>query len=205
MRSLSKENDGNQYILTIIDVFSKKAWSVAIKNKKGSSILEAISPILTKNTPLFIHADQGNEFFNKELGNFLKKHNITLYSTNSEVKASIVERFDRTLKEKMWRYFEYSNDYKYIDILDDLIDSYNKTYHRSIKCSPNNVTIKNKDHIYFNLYGHNKKSDFEPNIINTKLKIGDNVRISKNKKLFDKGYIGAMRFLSLTKYFIKIH
>ena len=142
MRSLSKENDGNQYILTIIDVFSKKAWAIAIKNKKGSSILEAISPILTKNTPLFIHADQGNEFFNKELGNFLKKHNITLYSTNSEVKASIVERFNRTLKEKMWRYFEYSNDYKYIDILDDLIDSYNKTYHRSIKCSPNNVTIK---------------------------------------------------------------
>ena len=177
MRSISKENDGFQYILTIIDVFSKKAWAIAIKNKKGSSILDAISPILTKYTPLFIHADQGNEFFNKELGSFLKKLNIKMYFTNSEVKASIVERFNRTLKEKMWRYFEYSDDYRYIDILDELIDSYNNTYHRSIKCTPNKVTTKNQDKIFSNLYGYNKKSDFEPNIIQTNFKIGDHVRI----------------------------
>ena len=188
MRSLSKENDGNQHILTMIDVFSKKAWAVGLINKSGETVLNAITPIITKNTPKYIHADQGNEFFNKNVKKFLTKHDIKLYFTNSEVKASIVERFNRTLKEKMWRYFEYSDTFRYIDKLKDFIESYNNTYHRSIKTTPNKVNLKNQDKIYFNLYGFNKNEDVEPNIVQTDIKIDDYVRLSKDKKQFEKGY-----------------
>ena len=193
MRSLAKENDGFLYILTMIDVFSKKAWAFKLKNKSGKSVLEALSSILTKTLPKYIHADQGTEFFNKDLGSFLKKHDIKLYFTNSEVKASIVERFNRTIKEKMWRYFEYSNDYRYIDVLDDLIKNYNNSYHSSIKCAPNKVNLKNQSQIFFNLYGFNKNEDVEPYKIDIDLKVGDHVRISKNKKIFDKGYTNNWR------------
>ena len=68
------------------------------------------------------------------------------------MKASIVERFNRTLKERMWRYFTYSKDYKYIDILDDLVNSYNNTYHRSIKCTPNSVNKKNSARFFESLW-----------------------------------------------------
>lgn len=188
MRSLSKENDGYQHILTMIDVFSKKAWAVKLKNKTGKHVLDAIYPIIIKNTPKYLHADQGNEFFNKDVKKFLSKYDIKLYFTNSEVKASIVERFNRTLKGKMWRYFEFTDSFRYIDILEELINSYNNTYHRSIKCKPKQVNLKNEDKIYYNLYGFKKDEDVEPDIIITDIKIGDHVRISKDKKLFEKGY-----------------
>ena len=99
------------------------------------------------------------------------------------MKASIVERFNRTLKERMWRYFTYSKDYKYIDILDDLVNSYNNTYHRSIKCIPNSVNKKNSAQVFLNLYGYNND-----NKITFKYSIGDHVRLAKNKRMFEKGY-----------------
>lgn len=193
MRSLSSDNNNYAYILTVIDVFSKKGWAVSIKNKKGITVLEAIKQVLEKNMPQRIHADQGLEFFNKDCKSYLKKHGIELYFTNSEMKAAIVERFNRTIKDKMWRYFEFNNSFKYIDILDDLINSYNNTYHRSIKTTPNKVTEKNKEKIFFNLYGFNKNDDVEPQILKIDFKIDDYVRISKNKGIFGKGYENSWR------------
>lgn len=118
--------------------FPKKGWALPIKDKKGTTILEALKHVLDLYKPERIHAGQGLEFFNNNKS-YLGKLNIELYFTNSEMKASIVERFNRAIKDKMWRFFEFNKSFNYIDILDDLIESYNNTYHRSIKKSPNKV------------------------------------------------------------------
>ena len=132
MRNISSENDGFMYILTAIDVFSKKGWAYPIVNKKGNTVLVELKKIIEENKPRRFHADQGNEFFNKDCKAYLNKMNIELYFTNSELKATIVERFNRSIKDRMWRYFEENSNYRWIDILDDLIDSYNNSYHSSI-------------------------------------------------------------------------
>ena len=185
MRSIQKENDNFAYLLTIIDVFSKKAWAIKLKNKKADSVLDCLKSVFKERKPNRIHADQGTEFFNKDCKKYLKTNGIDLYYTNSEMKASVVERFNRTLKEKMWRYFTFTKNKKYIDILDDLVDSYNNTYHRSVKTTPNSVNSKNESQIYINLYGLNKNYK---NKINFKFKVGDHVRLSKVKRTFEKGY-----------------
>jgi len=155
-----------------------------LKNKQGNTVLDALKSILKITQPKRIHADKGSEFFNNDCKSFLKKNNIHLYYTNSEMKASIVERFNRTIKEKMWRYFTFSDSVKYIDILDDLIDSYNNTYHRSIKMTPNSVNETNESQVYINLYG--LKTSKKP--VKYRFKVDDYVRLSKVKKTFEKGY-----------------
>jgi len=189
MRSISKQNDNFNFILMIIDVFSKYAWAFPLKNKAGDTIIDAFKTAFESGRiPKKIHTDQGTEFFNKKAEIFLNKLNIKLYFINSETKAAIVERFNRTIKERMWRYFTYSNTYKYIDILSDLINSYNNTYHRSIKTKPILVNKTNENQIFLNLYGFNKNDDIEPENINVKYQIGDKVRIAKFKTTFEKGY-----------------
>ena len=188
MRALSKENDGFGWILTIIDVFSKQAWAIKLKNKKASTVLEGLRSVLDFRKPKRIHSDEGNEFLNSECKKYMEKHDIKLYVTRSDLKASIVERFNRTLKSKMWKYFTYTDTLKYIDILDDIVKGYNKSYHRSIKMAPNKVIKSNSSKVFLNLYGFNKNRDSEPNKAIVNFKIGDSVRIAKYKGVFSKGY-----------------
>ena len=185
--SLSNKNDNFKFILTCLDVFSKYAWAVPLKNKEGKTITDAFKTIFTNRIPQRIQTDLGSEFYNRNFKALIKKYDIKLYSTQSEMKACIVERFNRTLKERMWRYFTESNNYRYIDVLDNLINSYNNTYHTSIKMKPIEVNNKNENQVFVNLYGYGKKKGSE-NPINIKLSIGDKVRISKFKRVFEKGY-----------------
>lgn len=186
--SLSDKNDEFKFILTCIDVFSKYAWVVPLKNKSGKTLEKAFETILSlKRIPQKLHTDKGSEFYNKDFQRLLTKHNIKMYSTESELKACVVERFNRTLKERMWRMFTEKNSYRYVDDLDNLVNSYNNTYHRSIKCSPNEVKLKDEEDIFKRLYGYNRDIGDE-NSVNIKFKINDKVRISKFKRVFEKGY-----------------
>lgn len=191
MQKFSKFNNDNKYLLSVIDVFSKYAWVRPIKNKSNSSIIEAFSEIFKERKPQKIHSDKGTEFIGKDTQRFFKKNDIAFYFLESEMKASIVRRFNRTIKEKMWRYFSKLGNKKYIEILDDLVDSYNNSYHRSIKMHPSQVNKSNENDVFENLYG------FEPKLVKDysvsdknqiKFKRGDLVRISKYKNIFDKGY-----------------
>lgn len=183
MKNMAKNNDNYKYILTCIDVFSKYAWVVPLFNKTGIAVLEALKTIIDKGrVPNKIHSDEGTEFFNRNVKKYFSEQGITLYKVNSELKASTVERFNRTFKEKMYRYFTYTQKYRYIDILDDLVSAYNKSYHRSIKMAPEDVNKKNEHEVRETLYGNDE------NIVKFKFQTGDKVRISKFKRMFAKGY-----------------
>ena len=188
MRVFKNENDNNTYILTIIDVFSKYAWGRMIKNKQAITVMEAIKSVIekSKRQPKKIHADDGNEF-KGEFNKYLKSKNIKLYLTHTGLKASVVERFNRTIKEKIWRYFTSSKETSYYKYLDDFFESYNASYHRSIKMAPKEVNQKNSDKVFENLYGYDKNIGSE-NQIKIKFKKGDYVRITKYKSIFSKGY-----------------
>ena len=186
MQKFSKWNKGYRYLLNIIDVFSKFAWSIPIKNKTGNTITESFDDVIkkSKRKPKFIWVDQGSEFYNKTFKDWLKKNNIEMYSTFNEGKAVVIERFNGTLKSKMYKQFTVQNNTVWYNILDDLIKKYNNTKHSAIKMKPIEVNKKNQGIVYFNLYG-----DMEPSKQKQKFKVGDNVRISKYKrKVFDKGY-----------------
>lgn len=185
MKGVSRINRDYAYLLTVIDVLSKFAWVVPLKNKQASSIVIAFERIFknSERRPKQIRTDKGGEFVNAVFEKFLKKEKIRFFTSNNETKAAIVERFNRTLKNRMWRYFTANNTRRYIDILPQLVDSYNNSWHRSIKCKPNEVTMFNAQEVWKTLYGDllNKYDSF-------KFKINDTVRISKLKGTFEKGY-----------------
>jgi len=187
---IKDENKNNTFLLVVIDCFSKMAWITPLLNKSALVVLAGFKEILqkSKRKPKFIQVDSGLEFYNKDFKNFCNKNKIKLYSTFSELKAVIVERFNRTIREKMQRYFTYVDNNQFLPVLDNLVLSYNKSFHRSIKTSPILVTKRNEEKIFFNLYGKNRK-DFNNVTINFKFLKDEKVRISKSKTIFSKGYL----------------
>ena len=124
--------------------------------------------------------DKGKEFYNKHV----KALGIQLYSTENEEKSCVVERWNRTLKEKMFKYFSANNTKKYIDILDEMVNNYNNTKHSSIKMTPVEASDKkNKNRVWLNLNGKARTNPAKP-----KFSVGDKVRIAKKKTVFEKGY-----------------
>jgi hypothetical protein len=182
--SLASKNEGIKYLLTCIDVFSKYAWVEPLKSKTGNALVTAFESILQSGRkPMILQTDQGKEFTNSKFQDYLKREGIEFFTTyNEEIKASVVERFNRTLKTKMWKYFTRNDTEEYITILDDLMWSYNHTYHRSIKMQPSKVNRKNEEEVWHHLYD-DKVSYKKP-----KYKVGDHVRINMFRKRFKKGY-----------------
>ena len=144
LSKLSKSNDKHRYLLCTIDVFSKYAWVVPIKDKTGKTLVIAFKSVLKSGRwPNILQTDKGAELKNKEFQNFLKTRKIHFFTTeNPKTKANIVERFQRTLKTRMWKYFTHNRTLRYVDILPKLVHGYNHAYHRSIKCAPVSVTLK---------------------------------------------------------------
>ena len=184
--SLSKYNDKNKYLLTCIDVFSKYARVLPLKTKTGPALTEAFSIMLNDNDrrPKHLQTDKGTEFLNRTFQSLLRKNSIRFYtSENDDIKAAVIERFNRTIKTKMWKYFTYQNTYRYLDILPDLVQSYNVTYHRSIGMAPTQVTRENECLVRRQLFGEKKRAPV------WKYTEGDKVRISKARIAFKKGYL----------------
>ena len=141
MQSLSKYNKGIKYLLCAIDLFSKYAWVVPIKDKKGTSIVNAFQKIISKERkPNKIWVDQGSEFYNQSFKDFLKINNTEMYSTYNEGKSVVAERFIRTLKNKIYKHMTAISKNVYFDVLDDIVDKYNDTIHGTIKMKPFDVT-----------------------------------------------------------------
>lgn len=192
-------NKGNKYILTVIDVLSKYAWAVPVRDKKGSSVTAAMRTVLKQShprVPANLQCDNGTEFYNKEFRNLMNEHSINLYSTFTHLKASVVERFNRTLKSWLWKEFSLQGNYKWLALLPQLLKLYNARVHRSTGMRPKDVTVKHEKHL---------KNKLNPRSIPHKLKfkINDTVRVSKYKTLFTKGYTPSWSTELFTIYRVK--
>jgi len=183
MQNLSRFNDGYRFILTCVDVFSKRAFAIPLKDKRGPSVAEAFEKIFENRVPVLLQTDRGSEFLNTQVQNVFKKFNIKHYwSLNDDIKAACVERFNRTIKTRLFRYLTARNTKRWIDVLNAFIESYNKSFHRTIGMAPDDVTLGNSQQVADRLFP--QKTD-----PNWKYQIGDKVRISKYKNIFEKGYL----------------
>ena len=121
-----------------MDVFSKYGWVISLKDKKGITIIDAFQKIFKESNrkPNEIWVDKGSEFYNISMKSWLEKNDIEMYSTHNEVKAVVTERFIRTLKKEIYKYMTSISKNVYIDKLDDIVNKYNNTYHRTNKMKP---------------------------------------------------------------------
>ena len=184
--SLARFNKGYEFLQTCIDLFSKFAWVVPLKNRTRESLVNGFQSILDLGrSPEKLQTDKETEFLNRNFQSLLKENSIHFFTTNHELKASVVERFNRTLKTRMWKYFTAKNNRVYIGILQDIVHGYNNSYHRSIGRAPASVSLLSVGQVRKTLYG---KSWTKPGK-NFKFKLGDQVRISKSRRTFKKGYL----------------
>ena len=188
---LSNHNRKKKFVLTSIDVFSKVGDAVPLTNKTSSEIIRGLKVLFrrSKELPRTLQTDKGSEFLNRSVQAFLKDKGVHHFVTqNDDIKASVVERFNRTLKERLWRYFTRHQTLHYLKALPLLVGSYNRTYHRSIGMAPAEVTLRNQELVWNKLYAKvtptkkNKKKS---------LKVGDRVRLSYTRRPFKKGYLPA--------------
>lgn len=193
MQSISKYNTNHTFILVVIDTFSKFAWGIPLKSKTKVQVSQAFKTIIeTGRIPKNLQTDMGTEFYNDLFKSIVHCHKINHYSTYSTKKASIVERFIRTLKNKLYKLFSLKGNYKWVDgTLDNVINTYNHTLHRTVGLPPANINAKNKNLVLYrynniNAYHKNNNSTTVPKM--KVLKEGDFVRISKYKGTFEKGY-----------------
>ena len=179
MQLLSKFNKGIRF-LCVIDIFSKYAFVVPLKDKKGVSIFNAFQSILDKSgrKPNKIRVDQRSEFYNHNFKKWLANNDISMYSSYNEGKSVVAERFIRTLKNKLYKHMTTVSKNVYYDVLDDIVKKYNNTRHSTIKMKPIDI----KDNTYIN-------TDKKVNNKDSKFKVGHRVRISKYKNVFAKGYV----------------
>lgn len=187
MQAHKRVNNGYAHILTAIDIFSRFAFAEPIKSKKDvQSALDAIFKRSGGRKPRLLQTDQGTEFENRSIRKFYKSHGIHQFSVKSAYKAAIVERFHRTLRGRMFRYFTKNGTHKWIDVLQDLVNAYNSTKHRALGNNLAPDMIKKE---------YNESAIWQSRNIITKptggsnrLKLNDVVRLAKVKKVFDRGY-----------------
>ena len=187
-QSLSRKNKGIKYLLCAIDLFSKYAFVVPLKDEKGISIVNAFDKMIkqpnrrSKSTsaqhvkPNKIWVDQGSEFYNRDFKKWLSDNNITMYYTYNQGKSVVAERFNRTLKNKLYKHMTATGKNVYYDVLDDIVNEYNNTKHSNIKMKP--IDVKDNKRVYID--EHNEKY--------SRFKVSDRVRTSKFKNIFAKGY-----------------
>ena len=180
MQSLRRKNKGIKYLLRAIDLYSKYAFVIPLKDKKGICIVNAFNKIIKQNNlekkTNKIWVDQGSEFYNNNFKKWLSDNDMIMYSTYNEGKSVVAETFIRTLKNKLYKHMTATGKDVYYDVLDDVVNKYNNTKHSTIKMKP--IDVKDNRRVYID--EHNEKD--------SRFKVGDRVRISKFNNIFAKGY-----------------
>jgi hypothetical protein len=185
MQHYAKDNDNFRFILAVIDVFSKFDWMRALKNKTGVEVAHALNDIITSNgrRPVEVWRDKGTEFYNRHV-----KKLLDLISSENEQKSSVVERWNLTMKQRMFKYSTASNTRRYVDVLSDMVSPYNNIKHSAIKQTPVQASNpENSYRTYMNLCGeivHDNSPKPRP-----KFAVGDKIRITVKKNVFRKGYL----------------
>lgn len=184
LQKLKEVNKGYAYILTVIDVLSRYAWAEPLKSKSPEHCKIAFGKIISGDRkPWRLYSDHGLEFYGKPFQHLLKSEGIEHYSPkNEDIKCAIVERYNRTLKTRMWKLFTAQRNYCWIDKLPDIVAAINNSPHRAIGMAPAQVSRSNEQQVYETLYGESPKREY-------KFCVGEQVRISKYKHIFAKGYL----------------
>ena len=183
MQKFAKLNKGYRYLLTCIDIFLKYSWVIPLKDKKGINVKNALQKIFIQRSPKFLRTNRGKEFYNKQVQDLLNENNIKLYSTNnSEIESSVVERFNRTFKNMMYKKFTENNNTIFYNTVGGVVNEYNNKYHSTIKMTPIEGSKKNNEKKIQNIY------NFEKTKKPGKFKIGDRVRLSLEKNIFEKSF-----------------
>ena len=183
--SISKVNKGFKFILICIDILTRYAWAVPIRDKSGNSVVSALKQIIDSSGRKchILQIDKGAEYYNRSVSRYLKKKGIRHFSTeNDDIKASIAERFIRTLKERIWRYFTYKKNKKFINDLPLFMESYNNSVHSTTHLAPSKVTKNDELYLLQQMYDTPRRE------IKQKFFVGQTVRISMTKRPFKKGY-----------------
>ena len=179
--NLSKYNKNYKFIFTIIDNHTKYAWAIPLKDKSGKSTTTALKSLIEKEKrkPHKIWSDRGKEFYNTTFLHYLKEQNIQIYSTNSDLKAVFVERFNRTLldliKEPM--YIECKGNW--LNHLDAALQKYNNRVHGTTKMTPFEMSFKSA------IPRSHARSFANPI---PKFQVGDFVRVPDKRNIYSKGY-----------------
>ena len=185
MQTLARYNKGARYLLTVVDIFSKHAWVRPMKKKTGTEVVKAFTSIFKEGRkPLRMQTDDGKEFYNQTVQQFFKAQGVHHFSTQGDTKASVAERFNRTLKDRLYRFFTARNMLKYDKVLPAVVKDYNTTPHRSIGMAPDKVTLQNSAKVWEQLYSGRLKRP-QPVV----LKVGDRVRLNKKHRTFKKSYL----------------
>jgi len=182
------QNSYYKYILTVIDMFSRQAYAEPLKTKSAVEVAAALDKIISSMpiTPRRLMVDAGTEFSgssNAIYNVIVQKFKIVIYVlTNSETKASMVERLNRTIRERIGRYFTENNTKRWLDYLPELISDYNHTIHKSLGMAPNMVSFQNREEVFKKLYPNRNMK------VKCKIKVGWRVRIPEKKSIFEKGF-----------------
>ena len=183
MSDISSANENYKFLLVAVDVFSRQAFVVPMKNKSAPSIVESFNEIIDVTEPTMINSDNGKEWINGDFKKLLRERGITInyVEVGDHHKMGIVDRFVRTLREKINKYCTMYNTTKYINVLPQIIHGYNNTYHSGIKKAPNKVE-DDDDEVLESMNQKYMKAKKEE----TKFKDGDVVRYIINRKAFEK-------------------
>ena len=183
MQAFQKQNKGYRFILTVIDVLSRYAWAEPLKDKKSETVILAFKKIFRMSgaKPDKLWVDQGSEFINKKMKDFIKP--TTIYHTYGEHKAAMIERFNRTLKTRMWYKFTKHDTHEWVNRLPKLMKKYNNTVHSSIGMTPTKA-LSEEPLLLQIQNAAQARIPYKP----PKLKVGDFVRLSEKKDTFAKGY-----------------
>ena len=178
LQKFAEFSDGVRYLLTAIDCFTRYAFAVPVKSKKPTEIIQGLLQIFKEYAiPLKIFTDKGTEFRNKHAKALPKELDVLRWYSNNPGKAVMVERFNRTLKERLWVHMSDQNGYRYIDVLADVVSSYNNSEHSSTGLAPKNITGEHAAGIL-------RSVDIGIPESKPKFKIGDRVRVSTSKMTF---------------------
>ena len=184
--SLSKYNKNYKFIFTIIDNHTKYAFAIPLKDKSGKSTTTALKSLIekTKRIPDKIWSDRGKEFYNKTFLDFLKQNEIQIYSTNSDLKAVFVERFNRTLLDLIKKPMYIEGKACWLNHLDAAMEKYNNRVNGTTKMTPFEMSTNQK------LIPNNTEGALRNNFKNKqpKVQVGDYVRVPDKRNLYSKGY-----------------
>ena len=182
-----------RYLLTCVDSFSKMAWVEPLRTKSSKVVAKAFERILRRcdRLPKHVASDQGKEFIGKEFQQLLRSNGIKYFHTNSNLKNTQVERFNRSLMQRISRWMTSSKSKNYRPVLQDIVDGYNLSFHRAVGMTPVEAAEeKNKTKAFLNLYGPRKALELQGRIWKPKqlLNVGDTVLVASRKDPFRKSY-----------------